>query len=173
MGGSEQSVNELLQCMSATIEENIVQSLKLSPYFALMTNETTDIYIILVLVCRYSTSCGIKTAYLKITDIPDGTASTIEAALFQVLDEKEIDISKLRGFGSDGAAVMVSRKNGVSTKLRIHSSRMIAVHCINHRLALAAAHAVNGIPYIQRFKSTYTHYFTSIKTVQFVWQGCM
>ena len=64
-----------------------------------------------------------------------------------------IDISRLRGFGTDGAAVMTGSRNGVATKLRSHSPRMISVHCINHRLALAAAHAADGIPYIQRFKS--------------------
>ena len=30
---------------------------------------------------------------------------------------------------------------------------MISVHCVAHRLALAAAHAADGIPYLQRFKS--------------------
>jgi hypothetical protein len=56
----------------------------------------------------------------------------------KVLREKGIDISKLRGFASE---------------LKNYSPRMVSVHCINHRLALAAAHAANGIPYIQRFKS--------------------
>ena len=30
---------------------------------------------------------------------------------------------------------------------------MIAVHCVNHRLALAAAHASDSIPYLRQFKS--------------------
>jgi hypothetical protein len=30
---------------------------------------------------------------------------------------------------------------------------MIAVHCVNHRLALAAAHTSDTIPYLQQFKS--------------------
>ena len=106
---SEQSISELLQCLSTTIEEDIVSALKSSPYFALMTDETTDISVLkqLVLVCKYSTCSGIKTSYFQITDIPNGTADTIETALLQILREKEIDVSKLHGFGSDGAAVMV------------------------------------------------------------------
>ena len=121
-----------------------------------MTDESTDISILkqLVLVCRYSTCSGIKTSFLQITDIPNGTADTIEAALLQVLSGNGVvDISRLRGFGTDGAAVMTGSRNGVATKLRSHSPRMISVHCINHRLALTAAHAADGIPYIQRFKS--------------------
>ena len=145
---NEQSISELLQCLSTSIEEDIVSSLKSSPYFALMTDETTDISVLkqLVLVCRNSTSSGIKTSYFQITDIPNG--NTIETSLLQALREKEIDISKLRGFGSDGAAVMVGSRNGVAKKLKGHSPRIVSVHCINHRLALAAAHATDCIPYL-------------------------
>ena len=152
---SEQSISELLQCISTTIDEKIVSDLKSSPFFVLMTDESTDISVLkqLVLVCRYSTCSGIKTSFLQITDIPNGTADTIEAALLRVLSGNGVDISRLRRFGTDGAAVMTGSRNGVATKLRSHSPRMILVHCINHRLALAAAHAADDIPYIQRFKS--------------------
>ena len=71
MGGnahytSEQSISELLQCISTIIDEKIVSDLKSSPFFALMTDESTDISILkqLVLVCRYSTCSGIKTSFL-------------------------------------------------------------------------------------------------------------
>ena len=40
-----------------------------------------------------------------------------------------------------------------SVRLKRLSPRMISVHCVAHRLALAAAHAADGIPYLQRFKS--------------------
>ena len=48
---------------------------------------------------------------------------------------------------------MIGRISGVATRMKAHSPRMLAVHCVNHRLALAAAHAADGIPYLQRFKS--------------------
>ena len=41
----------------------------------------------------------------------------------------------------------------MAVRLKRHSPRMISVHCVAHRLALAAAHAADGIPYLQRFKS--------------------
>ena len=41
----------------------------------------------------------------------------------------------------------------MAVRLKWHSPRMISVHCVAHRLALAAAHAADGIPYLQRFKS--------------------
>ena len=48
---------------------------------------------------------------------------------------------------------MTGRLSGVAVRLTRHSPRMIAVHCINHRLALAAAHASDTIPYLQKFKT--------------------
>ena len=47
---------------------------------------------------------------------------------------------------------MTGRISEVAIQLKSHSPRMISVHCINHMLALAAAHAADGIPYLQRFK---------------------
>ena len=124
--------------------------------------------VLLVLVSRYSASSSKKISYFQVTDISNGTADTIETLLLQVLREKEIDISKLCGFGSDSAAVMVGRRNGVATKLKIHSPRMVSVHCINHRLALATAHAAKSISYLKRFKSTLQSLFY-FKIVQFAW----
>ena len=48
---------------------------------------------------------------------------------------------------------MTGRSNRVSVQLKRLSPRMISVNCVAHRLALAAAHAADGIPYLQCFKS--------------------
>ena len=48
---------------------------------------------------------------------------------------------------------MTGRLNGVAARLKRHSPRMISVHCVAHRLALVAAHAADGITYLQQFKS--------------------
>lgn len=94
-----------------------------------------------------------KTSFISIQDIPIGTVETIVRHLKQILVNKHIDIAKLRGFGSDGAAVMTGRVNGVAQKLKMVTPRLIAVHCVNHQLALAALHAADGIPYLQKYKS--------------------
>ena len=88
-----------------------------------------------------------------IKDIPNGTAETIEGAMLRFVSDKVLQITRLSAFGSDGAPVMTGRLSGVAARLARHSHRMIAVHCVNHRLALAAAHASDTIPYLQMFKS--------------------
>ena len=115
-----------------------------------MTDESTDISVLkqLVLIGRYLTDEGVKTSFLCIKDIPNGRAETIEEA-----GDKVLQITRLSAFGSDGAAVTTGRLSGVAVRLTRHSPRMIAVHCVNHRLALAAAHASDTIPYLQKFKT--------------------
>ena len=151
---SEQIISELLQCLSMVIDEEIILGMQSSNYFSIMTDESTDISVLkqLVLVGRYLTESGIRTSFLHIGDIANGTAESIEQAILDYLQSKALQISKLRAFGSDGAAVMTGRLSGVAVRLKTHCPRMIAVHCVNHRLALAAAHASDSIPYL-KFKS--------------------
>ena len=88
------------------------------------------------------------------SDVPDGTAATIESALLLCMEKYGLDMAKMRGFGSDGAPVMVGRRSGVASRLKGRQPRLIAIHCINHRLALAAGHAANHVQYLQKFKAT-------------------
>ena len=151
---SEQIIGELLQCLSQVIEEAVLSSMRGSTFYALMTDESTDIAVLkqLVLLGRcVSATEGVKTSYLCIVDIADGKAESTLAAILHFLDDKLLNIAKLRGFGSNGAAVMTDRLSGVSTRLKAHAPRLIAIHCVNHRLALAAAHAADHIPYMKRF----------------------
>lgn len=61
---------------------------------------------------------------------------------------------KVIGFGSDGAAVMTGRASGISTCLRVHNPIMINIDCVAQRLALAAVHAPESIPYLEKFKNS-------------------
>ena len=81
-----------------------------------MTDESTDIAVLkqLVLVGRYLTDDGIKTSFLCITDILNGTAETIEGAVLKFMSEKALQITRLCAFGSDGASVMTGRLSGVA-----------------------------------------------------------
>ena len=47
---------------------------------------------------------------------------------------------------------MVGWINGVATSLKRKFLKLISIHCANLRLAFAAAHAPDNIPYLQKFK---------------------
>ena len=72
-----------------------------------------------MLLCRYiSRSASVVTTYLKMEHISDGTAATLYQTLCMVLEEFGCNPKKVMGFGSDGAAVMTGRENGVAAKLK-------------------------------------------------------
>ena len=72
--GSEQTITELLQCLSPVTEEQILEYLQSNEFFALMTDESTDVAVLkqLVLVTRYMTKGDVKTSFLHIRDIQEG-----------------------------------------------------------------------------------------------------
>ena len=47
----------------------------------------------------------------------------------------------MRGLGFDGASTMSGHRTGVQTRLRLHSTSAIYVHCLCHQLQLAALNA--------------------------------
>ena len=122
-----------------------------------MIDESTDVAVLknLVVVACYNLPTGeVETNYIHNGDIPDSTATTIEDAITSYLASKDLDPRFLRGFGRDGDNIMVGRINGVAMSVTTKVPKVISIHCANHRLALAAAHATDNIPYIKKFKVT-------------------
>lgn len=85
--------------------------------------------------------------------ILDGKAITIHRELLHFLDTLKLDRKKLVALGSDGANVMVGKKNGVAALLRQTHPSLINIHCIAHRLALAAGQASSSVKYLHKFKA--------------------
>ena len=129
---------EFLKLLAMVVEKKKVQQLKSSPFYSLLTDESTDAAVLtqLVVVARCALPSGaVETMFLDICDIQDGRANTIEHNLLQCLEGYGLDICNLRGFGSNGAAVMVGRRTGVATCLNARQPRLLAVHSVNHQLA--------------------------------------
>ena len=126
-----------------------------SPYVFVMIDESTDVAILkqLVLLAGYLLPTDdVETKYIHICEIADGTANTIKEVILSYLLRKQLDPRCLRGFGSDGANVMVGAINGVATSLKRKFPKQISIHCANHCLALAAADAADNIPYLQSLR---------------------
>lgn len=63
----------------------------------------------------------VRTVFLKIVKLNNGLAETVESDLMTYLEEQFIPLSRLVGFGSDGASVMIGKHSGVATRLKINS----------------------------------------------------
>ena len=83
---------------SVFLQLQILDNIRSSDLFALMTDESTDLAVLmqLVLVAMYMIEEG-KTSFLLIQDIQDRRAQTIEMEILKCRGEKSLDITRLHG----------------------------------------------------------------------------
>nr|XP_006818252.1 PREDICTED: zinc finger protein 862-like [Saccoglossus kowalevskii] len=163
---SDKSIQEMLAILSSTIEESTIEQLKKSEYFAIMLDETTDVSVSeqLTLNCRFLNESGqLCVRFLKMieplksSDItqPSSTvtlnASTIAGHVAEYIEGKQLNAHQLVGIGTDGAAVMTGKNNGVVKKLQEFATTAIGIHCSAHRLQLASCQAANAAPFVKKF----------------------
>ncbi len=81
------------------------------------------------------------------------SAATITKRVCEYSASVGLDMSSMRGIGTDGDATMLGRQNGVVTSLKAVTPSAIGVHCAAHRLNLASVHAGDAMPYIKKFSN--------------------
>ena len=156
---SRSSAEEFQECLAEEIEGRLLGEIRSAPMYCIMIDESTDISINkhMMVFARYMTPEFIpKTCFIKNITIEDPKSDA--AVLFQALEgamsDMGLDLKKILGFGSDGAAVMVGKKKGVATLLKAKSPHCINVHCMAHRFNLATSQASKDIPFIKQVEST-------------------
>ena len=112
-----------------------MEKLHASPYISILIDESTDITVSkkLIIYVKYIFEGRDKTSFLCNLEISNGTAAAIKEVIDRYFEKIGVPLSKIVGFGSDGAAVMLGSRNGVATKLREDSPFMLNVHCIVYR----------------------------------------
>jgi hypothetical protein len=60
-----------------------------------------------------------------------------------------LDVQRMAGFCSDGAATMAGMKSGVAARLKAVNPRIVAVHCVTHRIALVMNDTAKSSPELQ------------------------
>ena len=170
---SDKSIQDMLYVISEVLETKILDDLKSSKHFALQFDETLDCTTTeqLAVHGRFvdEESRLLRSHYLKIIDVlqPESTdgapvnesydtsitlsAETITNRIIEYTDGAQLDMTKLKGIGTDGAATMTVVRNGGVTRLKAVSLSSIGVHCAAHRLNLAAPQAGNAVPYVKKF----------------------
>lgn len=85
--------------------------------------------------------------------VSDTLALTLKTNLWKKLLQYEIDTSKIRGQGYDGASNMRGEWNGLQALVLKHCPYAYYIHCFAHRLQLALVAASRElIPVHQFFK---------------------
>lgn len=163
---------EFQGCLAEVIHGNKVDKIKNANMYSVLTDESTDISVskqIIVYIRIVDEKFHPETIFLKnitITD-PKSDAQVLSDNLFAVLQEEGLSVDKLKGFGSDGASVMVGRKSGVATRVKQKSPHCINIHCIAHCFNLYTSQASRNIPVLKEFEGTISdlyYYFGGSKS---------
>ena len=117
--------------LSDLVEQDILSKVAVSPAVGILCDESTDVSNLkqLAVYIRFVLNGKAKTCFLKIIDIPNGTAETIAQKLIDACQKCSRPMANI---GSDGAAVMIGRKTGVAKRMKAHNSEMLSIHCGAH-----------------------------------------
>ena len=159
-------LKELVLTLGDQLMEVIIQEIKKSNVYGLLTDEVTDLSNTLQLVTfikYYDQNLGdAGTHFVDVSDVFEGsvdttaTAETIHDCLINLLNSLDLKIQNARAFTSDGASVMTGHQSGVAARLSEHENcqTMLSVHCMCHRLALACSDTGDELTYIQEYEKT-------------------
>lgn len=176
------SQGEMLEAINDIITEDVDNKLRDSKFIGIIVDESTDVSVHkkLAIYARVVLKGKPQVLYLDCVNIEDGRAATIVKEVEFLCAQKGLDTARIISLSSDGASVMMGKNNGVGAIWkRAHQPRLIHVHCVAHRLALAAASACRDIPgfdeYQRTLKQVY-HFFAnspvrynSLRELQDVW----
>lgn len=142
------------------------------PFFSLMGDGGTDSSNKDLEVIYVRMLCNGKPVnkYLKIVELPNGTADGVNAsfdqALFKVVNDWR---NGLVSMGSDGASVYTGVHNGVVAKLKQSVPWLLGIHCIAHNLELAIRDCIKDEILLSSLRdmlqSVYKHYHYSSKAL--------
>ena len=139
------TVVELLASISKMLEDDLLNSLKASPYYSLMADESTDVSSLeeLSVCARWLDLTENKPVehFLGIVHAKEINAEAITGYLTTFLHSRNIGFEKMRGLGFDGTNTMSGHRSGVQTRLKVHAPSAVYVHCRCHKLQLAALNA--------------------------------
>ena len=157
MAGSRDTVTRRIkEIHQAVLRPNIVKAVNNSPFWSIMADESTDSATMeqLGMYVRYiniqkGELCEDFLEMKRVIGHPD--ANNIFKCLMEVVDPEisnaKMPMHKLAHFTTDGAAVMISAKQGVLGKLRSSvNPKLFSSHCPPHRLVLAAKEGQKELP---------------------------
>ena len=119
------------------IEQQVIEEVKKSPYFAIQLDESTDVSNCAILLCfvRYKGKTDFKKERLFYIDLPGRTTgSEIFRLLNMYFSEKDINWANCVRVCTDGAASITGYRSGVVAKIKeVAHKEMLFTHCIIHR----------------------------------------
>ena len=145
------SATAIIEAIDTWIDQKLEKSLKDSPFFSIMADESQDITSQeeLSICCRWIVNGCPEEYFLTILHVTSTDAQAITAALTSFIETKGLEYHKLIGQGYDGAATFSGAHNGVHKRMQVHACHALYLHCACHRLQLASMQAAEGVKEIK------------------------
>ena len=146
---TEHKCSELTCLIGLTMRDSVLTSLKQARYFSLLIDGSTDSSITekeQTYVKFVDSNGEVKCHFLSLNNVPDGTAQGLRTGMDKTLTNLDIADYKERfvAFCADGASVNMGVHHGLVALLQEDMPWMVAIHCLNHRLELAAKDAIKN-----------------------------
>lgn len=140
--------NKLIDCCGAVVTEKILDQVKRNKFFSILGDEVSDTSFKeqFSLVLRYvDNNFDIREDFVRFIHCKEGlSGADLSAALLNCVEnDLNLDISKCRGQGYDGAGAVAGHINGLSSHVLRVNPKALYVHCHNHRLNLCVSSSCN------------------------------
>lgn len=154
--------NELISILATNVKNLICQKVQNSQCFSIIVDSTQDVTKIdqVSIILRYTIlnfderSLSIEESFLGFYAIDKHGAKDYEDLIISILKELNINISKCRGQGYDGASVMRGLYSGVQKRIKDQVPLAQYVHCCAHNLNLVISDAAKSSKKVESFFET-------------------
>ena len=139
------SVREIFSALGAALQDKLLENVKKAHCFGLLSDEVTDVSVLEMLITFiqfFDNKTGnVETRFLFVEDVlknsSPANAETIFSVLTSQLTKIGLEVKNCSSLVSDGDAVMTGLCGGVAARLKEVNPRLISMHCLCHKLALA------------------------------------
>ena len=136
--------------LAPAAHKNLISKVSTSPAFSLLMDESTDRGDLKregTLIRYYDeATLHVTTGFLGLQEVPQATASNLFECLDFHLKQDGLTYEKLIGWNSDGASVMLGKRNSVVSRLKAKQPNLYVLHCICHVSHLMIHDVVGCIP---------------------------
>jgi len=130
----------------------MISKATLSPAFSILMDESTDRGVKKregTLIRYYDESTlKVATGFLGLQEVPEANASNLFECLDFHIKQAGLGYEKMIGWNSDGASVMLGKRNSVVNRLKAKQPNLYVIHCICHVSHLMICDAISCIPLI-------------------------
>jgi hypothetical protein len=144
---SQGSTRDVFLTIGEIIQDTITGKIRRSGSFGVLIDDVTDAAAMEQMI-TFAQFLDVDTgkvdvAFLGVRNVLEHHESANAEALYrvflQLLDDCQLKPSDVKGLCSDGASVMLGKRNGFAAKLQMTPGcrDVVVVHCVCHRLALA------------------------------------